>query len=166
MGPGRSLRKLHARYRQQVADDPSTQPPTTRFPTIRSWSHKYDWQERARAYDKACHEWQEEQVKETLRQGLALPHHRVEKLKKIFERLDEELTGGALWLQDKKQLGKGADMEIIDIERYNSSLISDLRGLLDDLAQETGGRIKRQDITSGGQPLQMEWTDEDASGDK
>lgn len=105
-------------------------------------------------YDQRVQEWQEEQVKQGMREGLALDHYRVEELKGIFDRLKRELEANdALWLEDKKQLGKGEQMEIIDIVRYNTSLINDLRGVLDDLAQETGGRIRRTDVTSKGQQV-------------
>lgn len=42
MGPGRSLRKLHERYRQQTA----SKPPAVRLETLFEWSTKYAWQDR------------------------------------------------------------------------------------------------------------------------
>lgn len=154
MGVGRSIAKLHARYLKHASSEDQANPPTQKISTLHTWSAKYHWQERAVEYDQRVQEWQEEQVKQGMREGLALDHYRVEELKGIFDRLKRELEANdALWLEDKKQLGKGEQMEIIDIVRYNTSLINDLRGVLDDLAQETGGRIRRTDVTSKGQQV-------------
>lgn len=45
LGPGRSLRSLHARYRQQTVN----KPPTVRFETLAEWSTTYGWQDRIAA---------------------------------------------------------------------------------------------------------------------
>ena len=89
-------------------------------------------------------------------EGLATPHERVLKLKALFDMLFEQLQEAGpngvlhnLWLPDFKIAGN----EVYDIERYNSPIIGDIRGLLDDLAKETGGRKLRTDITSGDEPI-------------
>ena len=158
MGAGRSLRKLHKRYVEQAASASGSEPPTQYKSTLLGWSAKHDWQERAAAWDRQVEAYKREQARQTLREGLALDHHRVDRLKSLFDRLEEELEEGeALWLDDVKQIGKGEGMRVVDIRRYNSSLISDLRGVLDDLAQETGGRVKRQEVSGpGGGPVQHE----------
>lgn len=51
MGPGRSLRQLHAAYcRQSDGRAAAEKPPTTRLRTLEGWSAKYHWQARLAAY--------------------------------------------------------------------------------------------------------------------
>ncbi len=51
MGPGRSLRQLHAKYRERIVSGSSAEkPPTTRLPTLFAWSSKYEWQKRIEAW--------------------------------------------------------------------------------------------------------------------
>jgi len=53
MGPGRSLRKLHARYVdwRRTGDGLATEkPPTTRLRTLMEWSSRFEWQARLEAY--------------------------------------------------------------------------------------------------------------------
>lgn len=51
MGAGRSLRKLHESYRQQIDSGSTAEiPPTTRLRTLMEWSTKYAWQDRIKAY--------------------------------------------------------------------------------------------------------------------
>jgi hypothetical protein len=53
MGPGRSLRKLYAKYRGRTEIGPGAEkPPTRRLATLSEWSVKYDWQERLTAYQE------------------------------------------------------------------------------------------------------------------
>jgi hypothetical protein len=60
-----------------------------------------------------------------------------------------------VWVPDVKQIGSGADAERVDIEHFNSAIISEYRATLDDIAKETGGRVQKQqtDLTSGGKPI-------------
>ena len=156
MGAGRSLRKLHAEYEEQSVSGSGTEPPTKYLSTLTRWSSEHDWADRAEEYDRRVEAFKEEQARQTLKEGLALDHHRVDKLKSIYDRLEEELEENeALWLEDVKQIGKGDQMQVVEILRYNSSLISDLRGLLDDLAKETGGRKKKvEHAGQDGGPIQ------------
>lgn len=45
-----------------------------------------------------------------------------------------------VWVADVKQIGSGEDAERIDLEKFNSALISEYRGVLDDVAKEVGDR--------------------------
>lgn len=51
MGPGRSLRKLHATYCGQSEGGAGAEtPPTRRLATLEDWSSRYAWQDRLAAY--------------------------------------------------------------------------------------------------------------------
>lgn len=173
LGPGRSLRILWERY----AKDNRSLPPTSNFDTLKMWSAKWGWVARAEAYDAECEQAKNARRREIMESGLALDYERVETLKRIAALLEGEIEKRAevegldgepakdkngnpiegeryrVWLPDVKQIGSGDYAERVDIERYNSAIFGDLRGVLDDLAKETGGRIARQDITSGGKKL-------------
>lgn len=171
MGPGRSLGDLIQKY----AESDQKSPPTTTLGVLKRWSAAYDWQERAAAYDAEIDRQKTAAVaaarKASLESGLALDHERVEKLKRLAADLEqqifyeapmadgEELEGELeksglkvkirphLWVRDVKQIGGGEHASEVEVFRYNSALVSDYRGVLDDLAKETGGRKVRQELT-------------------
>jgi hypothetical protein len=156
MGPGRSFDKLLLKYHESTTETV----PTIHRKTLANWSVKYGWVKRAELYDQEMERIKTEYAQQVMNSGLALDHERVEKLKELFNlligQLMKEVDGKmpALWLPDVKQIGSGEFAERVDIERYNSPLINDIRGLLDDLAKETGGRVKNVDHTTKGDKIQ------------
>ncbi len=101
-----------------------------------------------------------ERRQQVMESGLALDFERVDQLKRVGHFLIDQIyeqgedgTYHNIWLPDVKQIGSGNSAERVDIERFNAAIIGELRGVLDDLAKETGGRIKGVDVTSGGQSL-------------
>jgi hypothetical protein len=85
-----------------------------------------------------------------LRTGLAVKANRLEKLQRLAALLEEDLLTKMLtWTEDKKMVGN----ETVTFKQFNAAEIKELRGLLDDIAKETGGRVLKADITSGGQPI-------------
>ena len=150
MGVGRSLRGLIQKYNE----DSTEKPPTKHLTTIAGWSKQYSWVDRAEVYDKDVERRKTEYANEMMRSGLALDHERVKKLKDLFNLLYGELMekgeGGVLhnlWLPDVKSIGAGQYAERVDIERYNSAIIKDILSVLNDLAAETGGRVKKNEVT-------------------
>lgn len=150
MGAGRSLRLMVQKY-----NEPSTEnAPTRHLNTLANWSSRFEWVARAEEYDAEIEAQKTAYANEMMRSGLALDYERVNKLKELFDLLFGELmekgVGGVLhnlWLPDVKSIGSGQYAERVDIERYNSALVSDIRGVMDDLAKETGGRVKKNEIT-------------------
>ncbi len=150
MGPGRSLEKL----RQSYVKTTSTAPPTRNLRVLQGWSAKFGWVSRAELYDIQVEAEKNARRREIMESGLALDHERVVKLKELATLLLDEVYGvdeegnlhleqDNVWLPDVKQIGGGEYAERVDIVRFNSSLFEQLRGLLDDLAKETGGRRQR-----------------------
>lgn len=165
LGRGRSMAKLLDRY--QIGAEV---PPTKRLNTLKTWSTGYGWQSRAALYDSAIQEQKTALAIEAMQTGLALIYERVLVLKKLAETLagqiwnpDGSLVKDNIWLKDAKQIGRGALADRVDLVHFNADLIEQFRGVLDDLARETGGR--KQQIEHGGPaggPIQFEgFTDEE-----
>jgi hypothetical protein len=143
MGPGRTLPKLLKKYGRTPQDTA----PTDSINTLEVWSKHFHWAERATAYDA-----EQERLKNLLRQiefarGATQDFVRTRKLRRLLALLEKQLyekdEAGKLinlWLQDFKQIGGGEFAEKVEIERFNAALVEQLRGVLDDLARETGGR--------------------------
>jgi len=156
LGPGRTLTILEQKY----ADFYQGEPPTRSLSTLKKWSTDHSWVDRAREFDSNWEIIKNQERQKVMEYGLALDFERTRELKQLAEfllaQLYEQGEGGEfhnLWVPDVKQIGSGESAEQVDIERFNSGLLSQLRGVLDDLAAETGGRIKRSDLTSGGEKL-------------
>lgn len=170
MGPGRSLAVLHRRYTSRNNKQQS-EPPTRAYPTLRSWSSKYNWADRAGNWDADAEKRKTEAYRRAMETGLSLDFERVRELKELagflLEQVYEQGPEGNyhnIWVPDVKSVGSGNHMQVVDIERFNSSIISQLRGVLDDLAQETGGRVKKQEITGaegGALTFRVVYEDED-----
>lgn len=149
MGSGRKVSDL---WRKYTESDKNTQP-TRSYNTLRKWSSEYGWRERADSWDAELERQKNERRRQVMSDGLALDFERVDKLKRLghflLEQIYEQGEDGLyhnVWLPDVKQIGSGDSAERIDIERFNAAIISELRGVLDDLAKETGGRRQKHDI--------------------
>jgi hypothetical protein len=156
MGPGRSIAGLHGQYQEL----PENTTPTRSRATLHKWSQKYGWPGRAEPYDTELERQKNELAREIMTSGLALAHERVLKLIQLAEFLEQELYWQdnegkfpAVWLPDVKQIGSGDAAEKVDIVRFNASIIEEFRGVLDDLAKETGGRMLKADLTSQGHKI-------------
>lgn len=110
-------------------------------------AQKFQWEERAAAWDASVLEDLEKQVKaeqaKILLTGYALRHQRVIALNSLAEKLLEELKDeDKLWLPDAKTV---AGLPF-DLRRFNAPLIQELRATLADLAAEMGERVKKKEI--------------------
>lgn len=119
---------------------------------------QFGWAERATAFDATWEARKNAERQAVMDYGLALDYERVRRLLRLADFLEAQLyeQGEAgefhnVWLPDVKAIGSGEFAERVDIERFNGSLLAEYRAVLDDIAKETGGRIKKTDITSGGE---------------
>lgn len=78
--------------------------------------------------------------------GLALKENRVADLQKLAQLMKKDLFGGFLWTEETKGVGSGEAAEIIDYDVFNAAEVSAFRGVLDDIAKETGGRVQKSEI--------------------
>ena len=140
------LRRLQARYTAMYHETP----PTRSHDTLKQWSSRFAWSDRAELYEQDRQADADVIRAAVLADGLAQDYERVELLKKLAAylvgevlRRDESGEHRRVWLRDVKQIGSGDGAERVDVERFNAELIGQLRGVLDDLAKETGGRKQR-----------------------
>jgi len=131
MGPGRSLKKLAARYRgQREAEAGPEKPPTTRINTLKDWSVKYQWQNRLVAYhaEQAQHDqalWEERQ-REVRQQDWAIGDALRELAAKVLEQSPQFIT-------TKRRLiapPRNAKGEVIGPEREVITMSIDIDGLV------------------------------------
>jgi len=150
LGPGRSLRLLLDEYRKSIEGVA----PTQSIGTVNKWSTRYGWQRRAEIYDTSLEQDKNDKAEGIMRSGLALPHARVQKLKRLVRFLEQQIYAKDddgrhfnVWLADVKQIGSGPAAERVDLERFNGAIIEQYRGALDDIAKETSGRRQTVDST-------------------
>lgn len=145
LGTGRSLAKLCQTYTKPIP----VKPPTKHIATLKDWSTKFNWVERAAAFDATWEQRKSEERQAVLDYGLALDYERVTKLKRLADFLEMQLyetnNDGVyhnVWVPDVKVVGRGDDAEVVDIERFNGAILHEYRAVLDDIAKEVGGRKK------------------------
>lgn len=177
MGSGRSLRQLIDNYSQQITFSATFSAPTDNYGTVRQWASKYNWAERATEYDETWEQRKNAEREQIFNHELAQDFGRVRKLLKLAQMLEAQIyeVGTSkvqvdldtfeevkilhnVWLPDVKQIGSGDSAERVDIERFNSALISEYRATLDDLAKEVGGRKQRTELANAdGKPFKVEY---------
>lgn len=157
LGPGRTLPALFSEYTKTPQNSPSRS-----LGSLKKWSQKYGWQQRAESYDAHLEAEKNARAREMMSSGLALAYERVGELKvlsdflkgQLYEPGDEENKYPNVWLPDVKQIGSGDSAERVDFVRFNAPLIEQYRETLDDLAKETGGRKSILEATGkDGTPL-------------
>jgi hypothetical protein len=166
LGPGRSLVVLLKGYRETQENTA----PTRKQNTLWRWSADYLWQDRSGLYDQRLEDEKNKRAKAIMESGLALDYERVVELKTLADFLKQQIFAQApvivvtqadqeqpslsigetypyVWLRDVKQIGQGDKAQRVDIIRFNSALLDQFRGVLDDLAKETGGRIAKHEVS-------------------
>lgn len=153
MGAGRSLEKLYQSYTETTLE----RPPSANLRWLKEWSRLYGWQERASAYDALMDIAKTEEINRLRTEGLATDYERIRELDELYQALKDEFNGGkGLWYKDTKLSAKG---DTVDVDVFNKALVDSMRGVLDDIAKETGGR--KTEVKHGGDknnPLTLEVT--------
>jgi len=124
MGPGRSLQHLRRTYLKPA----SKKPPTKHLRTLATWSTNHGWQDRVRQRDQEVADAAMAHIIETASNtGYAVFQKRIHDLGVLAERMFNLLKVGAL----------------------DPPFMREFRGLLSDIAAETGGREKKHAVTIG-----------------
>jgi hypothetical protein len=133
LGPTRSLAALLDRY----AGQPGA--PTHSAGTLRNWAGMFFWADRAQYFDSIQAAQQRQSARST---GAALAHERVETLKTLLAQVEQFLQMAQrlarIGDQDLNQAGAAERMALV--LRSSAPLFGQARGMLADLARETGGR--------------------------
>ncbi len=153
MGSGRSLEKLYKHYRQQNDSETAGEiAPVKRLRTLFDWSSAFNWVERASIHDAQQQAAKDAEIARLRTEGLAADHERIRRLSTLADFLESELfyvdedgNRSKFWLPDVKQIGGGEYAERVDIVRFNSALVEQYRGTLDDIAKEVGGRKQKHE---------------------
>lgn len=114
-------------------------------PPFRVTRQQVDYYRKSRRVDLA--DIQRAGQEEALTEGLALKGERVRRLKQLAALMERDLFNGFLWLEQVKGVGSGDIAEIVEYEEFNAAEVAAYRGVLDDIAKETGGRVQRQELT-------------------
>lgn len=86
--------------------------------------------------------------------GLAIKENRVAKLQALADRmLADLLEKDKLWLLQVKGIGGTENYERVEYYEFNKAEVDALRGILDDIASEVGGRVRKADLTTAGKPI-------------
>ena len=147
MGVGRTLAALHQAYTE---GSPEMVARAVSLRWLKEWSRKHAWQDRVQDYDERMRAVADEAAEREMLEGLALPAHRVRALKRLAAALlDDEAEGDA---EDGGGNGR-SPLAGLDLTLGSPQRLAQLRGLLDDLAKETGGRKQNLDLTTKGESL-------------
>jgi hypothetical protein len=157
LGPGRTIPKLLDSYQRKSAIVSNFAAPSTSYKTLNSWSSRFDWPLRAEAFDANYEDRTNQERAAEFNYGLALDFERIRALKELADLLYDQLLARddegnliSLWVPDVKVVGHGDNAEVVDIERFNSALVTQYRETLNDLAKEVGGRVQKQEVTGPG----------------
>lgn len=150
MGHNRSMPKLIKAYRdpekynQNMGYDDS--PPTRQLKQLKTWSVAHYWQ-------KKLNQVQDDQIEVILKEqrrslaelamsGFANPVERIKALDELARNLLEKLRDAELLTVVTKQVGSGKNTRSVEEAKIDTPAIREFRGLLEDLAKETGGRVR------------------------
>ena len=150
MGPHRSLRKLLKLYRdpdKYVQDMKSTEgPPTRKQSVIKTWSVAFEWQKRLNSITDEqlaiIEKERDRALAKAMQSKYARPEERIEALNEIATMLVEHLLKSKLLTEVVKQVGAGKATKMVTEAKVDTPAISALRGVFEDLAKESGGRVK------------------------
>lgn len=176
LGAGRKISTLIQSYSNKLKIKRGYEPPTDSAGTLYQWSLKFNWDERASEYDATWEARKNEERNQVFNQSLALDFGRVKELIELAELLkeqiyeqDEDGNFHNVWNPDVKSIGSGEFAERVDIERFNPALIEQYRATLKDIADEVGGRVKKQELTGkdgGALTIKVVYDDTLPNGDK
>jgi hypothetical protein len=148
MFPRRSVAAVfHGEQSSRNPEKPRRNPDNDWYNAAKRWQ----WEERAEAYDAAQFAEEEKIRARVMRSGFALQHNRILALQKQLEDLIAMTAEqDKVWVPDVKAIGNGPDAERVDLVQFNDALFKEVREYLTDIAEEMGERVKKQITTHRG----------------
>ena len=154
MGRIRSVARVKKLYqdmsREARARGQRVAVPTTDNNKIYDWSKRFSWRARAEAYDAMMEAKRTAAAEAEMTTGLAQAHERVSLLKELTDGIVQEIADKGFYAEKTHVAGQGENRRETSEEVFRSHEVAAVRGLLNDLAKETGGRIHRAHVTHGG----------------
>ena len=128
MAPKRSIALVfQAEDIAKKREKPRTKPTGDWYSMAALWK----WEERAEAYDAFLREVEEAEIDRIMHEGYAATYKRVQALDRVAREMEKP------YVNDQ---GKTRQLH------YNPERLREWRGILDDIAQETGGRVKKSEV--------------------
>lgn len=127
---------------------------------ICTWYEKYDWIERGNLYDIETEKILTAEAQQVFNTGLALPHERVLEIERLYREVKPRLLkipsseeAQYRYTEETGWTDENGNAPPKDIP-VNTDVLQQMRGLLDDLALETGGRTKTLALFAKRDPMQ------------
>lgn len=138
-----------------------SEPPGHWYEMAKQWK----WEERAEAWDAAQFAEEEKIKKRVIQTKWALQHRRILALQEVAQSLLDMMGDeNKVWVPDVKSIGSGPDAERVDLVQFNSDLYKEFREYISDIAEEVGGRVKKQETTHKGLSKMYVDLDDDEDG--
>lgn len=111
----------------------------------------------AKTYKDKIQKKREEHDAQFIDRGLRTREKRLEELEWLYGLHKDEVLNNGIRYTEKKVSATGL---VVEYEVYNSGIITQMRGLHDDIAKELGDRKTKTELTgAGGAPVQLEIDD-------
>jgi hypothetical protein len=146
-------RSIAAVFHEEYSKKPETtrkvlEPDGTWYEMARKWQ----WEERAAAWDAHWIEAQEKVIaqekEKVFRTGFALQYKRIQSLDNILNKLiDMTEDENKVWIPDVKSIGAGPNAYAADIVHFNAPLFTLIEKYKASIAAEMGERVKKQELT-------------------
>jgi hypothetical protein len=62
--------------------------------------------------------------------------------------MEQDLFGGKLWVEHKKGVGQGKNMQIVTTKVFNRAEVDAYSRVLDDIARELGHRVHKSELST------------------
>jgi len=81
--------------------------------------------------------------------GIAIKENRISLLQQLAEEMKKDLLEKKrMWVVNNyRMVGRGEDAVLMEYEEFNQAEVNQLRGVLDDVAKEVGGRVNKTALT-------------------
>lgn len=147
LGTRRSIRSVFLKENKQKQAKTSTNVGPEWCNAAKQWN----WEERARAYDKYQRDEEDKIIAEerdkVLRSGFALMHKRVKELDRLvdeFKKMARDKNN--IWIPETKTIVGENETTHINKVVFNHQLFQLIDKYLDSIAKELGERVKKQEI--------------------
>lgn len=150
MGRKRSLKSLAQSLIEQAAAQGKQMSLNGTVKRLEALSSRYSWVKRAEQYEAGQEIARNRSKAQIMSSGMAQTHERVNLLNELVHAVAGALGEKSLYGKRLKMIGFGEAAQTVTEEFFRADEIKAIRGLLKDLAEETGGRIQTHNVNLQG----------------